>query len=71
MFKPELPKCTGCNETKKTKPGQWWYLSNYFGISGFFCPSCYSQVAHDPYGRPKNSKEYLLLKKKLDLTSST
>lgn len=45
-------RCTNCN-TVNTGKGQWWHLSNYYGISGYFCPSCYDQVAHDSYGNPK------------------
>lgn len=52
--------CTNCDTNCLTtaKSGQWWYLGNYFGISGHFCPKCYDKVSHDAYGRPENPIEY-------------
>ncbi len=34
--------------------GEFWGLSNYFGLSGTFCVTCYSKVSHDSYGRPEH-----------------
>lgn len=54
--------CTNCGVKKgETHPAQhsgWWGLANYFGISGTFCPKCYSKVSHDAYGKPKHPKQY-------------
>jgi len=48
--------CTNCNTTEAE--GQWWYLGNYFGLHGYFCPECHNKVIHDPYGKPKYPEEY-------------
>lgn len=37
---------------------QWWWLSNYHGIYGRFCPNCFSDVAHDSYGRPIHPEQF-------------
>ena len=48
--------CTNCSTTDES--GQWWFLRNYYKISGLFCPSCYELVSHDSYGNPRYIKEY-------------
>lgn len=65
-------KCTACNkETQRQDQrdaiGDYgaWTLSNYFGITGYFCRQCYSKVSHDAYGNPNYPNEYLLMLLKL------
>lgn len=48
--------CTNCGEVKVE--GQWWHLRNYFGIAGYFCPTCYIMVSHDSYKTPTDPKGY-------------
>lgn len=48
--------CTNCG--KVHVKGQWWNLSNYFGINGYFCPDCYDLVSHNPLKKPNNPKDY-------------
>lgn len=55
MSAPHHP-CTNCKTTDPA--GQWWGLSNYYGVSGTFCPKCYDLVSHDPYGNPRNPDDY-------------
>lgn len=54
--------CTNCGvkkgEAHTTQHSGWWGLSSYFGISGMFCPKCYSKVSHDAYGKPNHPKQY-------------
>jgi|GEM_PF-4875088 len=54
--------CTNCN--KINVAGQWWYLGNYFGISGYFCPKCNNLVSHNSYGIPNYPEQYELIKNK-------
>lgn len=56
-------QCTNCGTTDHR--GQWWYLGNYFGLSGTFCPKCYDKVSHDSYGIPRNPNLYVEILKKL------
>lgn len=57
--------CTNCGTEGPNR--QWWHLSNYFGLSGFFCSKCYDKVSHDPYGNPKRPRDYqAILKKQKD-----
>lgn len=49
--------CTLCERDEVH--GQWWWLGNYHGLTGRFCPKCYNKVAHDSYGRPTNPAEYV------------
>lgn len=60
--------CTNCGMTKVQRPGQWWGLGRYFGISGTFCPDCYELVSHDPYGKPRHPAEYEAIKAKQERT---
>jgi len=58
-YEPWIPKkqpCTNCNTTETE--GQWWYLREYGGIHGYFCPECYEKVSHDSYGKPRHPEEY-------------
>lgn len=62
-------KCTNCaveNPPGEARPNnpQWWFLSNYFGISGTFCPDCYELVSHTPYGVPRHPVSYQQIKEK-------
>jgi hypothetical protein len=57
--------CTGCDTDKETRSGQWWFLRDYFGVSGQFCPDCYDKISHDSYGRPEHPEEYTLMLLKL------
>lgn len=50
------------NNSGCTPKGQWWFLNNYFGISGCFCSHHFSMVAHDPYGKPNNQRTYMRIK---------
>ena len=57
-------QCHGCDlprDARERDQGQWWNLSNYHGITGYFCPACYDKVAHDSYGRPKRPNDHLLM----------
>lgn len=62
-----MSSCTGCDTI--THKGQWWYCSNYYGISGYFCPCCYDKISHDAYGHPNNPTEYTMMKLKLTAKS--
>jgi hypothetical protein len=51
--------CTNCGSD--SKKGQWWNLSDYYGISGYFCPACYDKVSHDSYRNPNHPGEYFMI----------
>lgn len=53
-------------ETSAVTPGGAWYLRNYHGISGTFCPKCYSDVSHDSYGRPNHPRKFEKIRKMLE-----
>lgn len=36
-------RCTHCLTTTVY---QWWWLRNYFGVSGAFCTACFDLVEH-------------------------
>ena len=48
--------CTSCGAD--TGLGQWWYLNNYHGLFGLFCPACYAKVSHDAYGKPRHPEQF-------------
>lgn len=56
-------QCRGCDRPREWNrdQDQWWRLSNYYGITGYFCSACYRKVAHDSYGRPQQPQEHLLM----------
>jgi uncharacterized protein YlaI len=56
-------QCRGCDLPREFNrdQGQWWNLSNYHGISGYFCPDCYDKVSHDSYDQPRQPQEHLLM----------
>lgn len=61
--------CRHCGVTADPR-GQWWSLSNYYGLSGWFCPKCYDLVEHrtsyaDPLGQPVNPEGYAMVKEAL------
>jgi hypothetical protein len=57
-----LYDCNGCGASGGQAPiGTWWSLRDYYGITGRFCPACYDKVAHDGFGKPRNSEEYLFM----------
>lgn len=60
--------CTSCNAVRD---GQYWGLSNYHGITGYFCSMCYDKVAHDSYGNPRQPTEYLMMLLKLGVKHGT
>lgn len=55
--------CKGCDSNFDTQSSKvlWWSLTNYFGLTGKFCSTCYDHVAHDSYGNPKNPQLYTLM----------
>lgn len=53
-----MKKCKLCNYTGLEG---FWFLSNYYGISGRFCSKCYDKIAHDSYGNPINPAYSLIL----------
>lgn len=57
--------CKPCGVTDKQRQGTWWFLQNYHGLSGQFCPDCYDKVSHDSYGRPENPKQFTMMLLKL------
>jgi hypothetical protein len=59
--------CTNCSKVKRTGGATWWYLSNYHGIRGYFCPRCFDLVEHDPWGQPKNKEAYTTIAVKQQL----
>lgn len=71
-----MTTCTCCKRERKYREGQnagyyglkepgWWTLSGYFGLSGFFCPTCYDKVRHDAYGKPVHPRSYRRILKEL------
>lgn len=52
-----------CGKVKKKS--QWWFLSNYFGLSGYVCPVCHEKVSHDSYGKPRHPIAYKRILKKI------
>lgn len=50
--------CACCN---KVDDRSGWWLTDYHGISGYYCPDCYNKVAHDSYGNPTNPTEYMFV----------
>lgn len=66
--------CDNCkkSENQNSKDhGTWWTLSNYYNISGYFCPDCYELVSHDAYGNPIHRKEWakIAVKQRLQNTN--
>ena len=57
--------CSACGDS--TAQGQWWHLSNYYGLSGTFCPACYEKVSHDAFGMAKHPDEYAEICKKMEI----
>lgn len=55
--------CSYC-KTESAK-GQWWHCRGYFGITGTFCPQCYTKISHDSYGKPWKPSEYEKVKEAL------
>jgi hypothetical protein len=53
-FNPRPCDCCGQAEVE----GQWWFLNNYFGIRGYFCPNCYDKVCHGHNKLPDNPEQY-------------
>jgi hypothetical protein len=54
--------CIICNKENKNEKG-WWYLSNYYQITGWVCPNCYKDIAHIAFGKPKHPIKYLQILK--------
>ena len=48
--------CINSNDCKHDS--QYWYLTNYFGISGYFCSYHYGMISHDAYDLPTNKEGY-------------
>lgn len=48
--------CTLCG-VKSEHDLQFWHLTNYYGLSGYFCPTCYMGISHRN-GEPKNPDFY-------------
>lgn len=56
--------CTGCGSVRLSElPG--WYLKNYYGLTGYFCKTCYGKVSHNSYGEPQNPEEFTFMLLKL------
>jgi hypothetical protein len=54
--------CTNCGVARVEKDGQqWWNLTNYHHVSGYFCTDCYELVAHDAYGNPKDVRSHAIV----------
>ncbi len=58
-------KCTNCEtecpygDNPYSYRGRvWWNLSDYNGITGYFCPDCFDMVEHWD-GVPKNLAGYI------------
>lgn len=51
--------CICCGQQKDF--GQFWSLSNYYGITGRFCSECYEKVSHDSFGKPNNPTQYTMV----------
>jgi hypothetical protein len=59
-------QCTNCSKPyTETSKGQWWSCTNYFGLTGFFCPDCYEDISHDSYKNPRNPAAYMMMLLKL------
>lgn len=63
----EATFCNACDST--VNHGQWWYLSDYYKLYGVFCNNCYSLIAHDAYGVPKNPTGYKIILTKMKLST--
>lgn len=60
--------CTHCETPNNgNEKRQWWHLSNYFGVSGFFCPNCYEMVSHNSYRVPNHPEKYKMVRVALKL----
>ena len=60
-----MQTCRACDADNQDRGGQWWHLSGYFGLTGSFCPTCYDEVSHDSYQRPRHPGEYMKILLKL------
>ena len=63
--------CTNCGfkeEPPKNINSGWWHLADYFGIWGFFCPSCFEKVSHNSSREPNHPEEYMKIWKKQNET---
>lgn len=60
--------CSCCREIEVL--GQWWNLSGYFAVSGYFCPTCFGKVAHDSNRNPINPKQYNTVRGEMALRQS-
>lgn len=52
-----MKQCRNCG----TQKAPFWYLRDYYNVSGTFCGPCYDKVSHDSYGRPNRPYDYLLM----------
>lgn len=59
----EPAKCRACGKENKGTKTQWWYLSGYYGLSGFVCSACFEKVAHRN-GKPNHPAAYRNIIKK-------
>jgi len=63
-----MKSCKNCGKENHDEGGaSWWHLTGYFGIFGYFCPDCFSKVAHDSSRNPENPKEYKMIAVKQQL----
>jgi hypothetical protein len=54
--------CTHCGKPNRYVRGsQWWSCRDYFGITGFFCSSCYDLISHNCYKEPNNPGAYAMM----------
>lgn len=61
-----IKKCKACDYTKESeKPGEFWFLKDYYGFTGCFCSTCYDMISHDSYGNPTDPAGYTFLRLKL------
>lgn len=50
--------------------GQWWCLNNYFGISGYFCPTCFGKVSHNSHKEPNHPEYYHTIRVQQELENA-
>jgi hypothetical protein len=57
-------KCSACGKEHSGTKTQWWFLNNYYGVTGFVCGRCFDKVAHRD-GKPDHPVAYRNMVKKL------
>ena len=57
--------CTVCRKKREGVLPQWWSLTNYYDLTGIFCPACFEKVRHKD-GKPMHLIAYRNVLRKME-----